>query len=117
MRNMSFMLTTEQIRNRTKTVTRRLGWLFLKPGDMVMACVQCQGLTRGEKIQRITPIRIVSTWMVPLDPISPEDVVHEGFPALTPAEFVDMFCREMRCDPWVPVNRIEFEYVEVPDVT
>jgi len=25
-RNMSFMLTTEQIKNRTKTVTRRLGW-------------------------------------------------------------------------------------------
>lgn len=28
MRNMSFNLTTKQIRNRTKTVTRRTGWIF-----------------------------------------------------------------------------------------
>ena len=36
-RNMSFMITKEQVRNRTKTVTRRLGWAFLKPGDIVNA--------------------------------------------------------------------------------
>jgi len=29
------MLTTAQIKNRTKTVTRRTGWAFLKPGDIV----------------------------------------------------------------------------------
>jgi len=50
MRNMSFFLTTDQIRNKTKTVTRRDGWLFLKPGDIVQACVKCQGLKKGEKI-------------------------------------------------------------------
>jgi hypothetical protein len=31
---MSFALTTEQIRVQKKTVTRRLGWEFLKPGDL-----------------------------------------------------------------------------------
>ena len=27
-------------------------------------------------------------------------------------DFVMMFSKEMKCDPGVPVNRIEFEYVE-----
>jgi hypothetical protein len=30
---MSFMLTIDQVKNKTKTVTRRTGWTFLKPGD------------------------------------------------------------------------------------
>ena len=66
MRNMSFSATTEQIRNGTKTVTRRLGWTFLKPGDVVMACVKCQGLKKGEKVEKIRPIRIVSVRKEPL---------------------------------------------------
>ena len=33
MRNISFSLTEEQFLNGSKDVTRRLGWLFLKPGD------------------------------------------------------------------------------------
>lgn len=32
MRNMSFSMTTEQMYQQTQTVTRRLGWSFLKPG-------------------------------------------------------------------------------------
>ena len=50
-RNMSFMITTEQIKNRTKTVTRRLGWNFLKPGEVVNACEKCRGLKAGQKVQ------------------------------------------------------------------
>lgn len=36
-RNMSFALTTDQVKDRVKTVTRRNGWWFLKPGDIVNA--------------------------------------------------------------------------------
>ena len=36
MRNMSFMLTTDAVLNRTKTVTRRLGWARLAAGSMEM---------------------------------------------------------------------------------
>jgi len=36
-RCMSFSMTTDAVRNRTKTVTRRLGWNFLKPGDLLWA--------------------------------------------------------------------------------
>ena len=51
MRNMSFYHTTEQIRNRSKTVTRRLGWAFLKPGDRVRAIVKGRGLKKGQKVE------------------------------------------------------------------
>lgn len=58
-RNISFALTTEQFRNRTKTVTRRAGWKFLKAGDILNGCVKCMGLRPGEKIERLGQIRVV----------------------------------------------------------
>ena len=112
MRNMSFMLTTQQIKDESKDLTRRLGWWSLKPGDIVMACVKCQGLKKGEKIQKIKPIRIVSTRAENLNRITPKDVKREGFPSFTVPDFIMMFCREMKCKHWDMVNRIEFEYVK-----
>ncbi len=113
MRNMSFMLTKQQIYARKKTVTRRLGWDFLKPGDVVMACEKCQGLQKGEKIVKIAPIRITSVDKVPLWEIDQLDCIREGFPNLSPWEFIEIFCKKMKCTPATLVNRIEFEYVEV----
>lgn len=110
-RNMSFMLTAEQIKNRTKTVTRRLGWWFLKPGDSLNACEKCQGLKKGEKIKKLCQIRVVDTWGSPLNLITQDDCKLEGFPELTPDDFVRMFTRQMKCYAWENVNRIEFEYV------
>ncbi len=111
-RNMSFMLTTKQVRNRTKTVTRRLGWWFLKPGDILNACVQCQGIKKGEKIQKICQIRVVSTRREPLYYlIDRNECIKEGFPDYTPMDFIEMFKREMKCSIFEFVNRIEFEYI------
>jgi len=115
MRNMSFMLTKQQIYNKTKTVTRRLGWGFLKPGDIVMACEKCQGLKKGESIVHISPIRILNTGWIALDRVTPPEVAREGFPDMTTAEFVEMFCNKMGCGPHTLVNRIEFEYCNVAD--
>jgi hypothetical protein len=114
MRNMSFMLTKQQIYNRTKTVTRRLGWNFAHPGLEIMACEKCQGLKPGEKIVKITPIRVVQATWEDLNTITQEEVLKEGFPGMTPDEFVEMFCREMECPPNQDVRRIEFEYVLSP---
>ena len=47
-RNMSFALTTKQIEDETKDVTRRNGWWFLKPGDQIWAVEKCMGLKKGE---------------------------------------------------------------------
>ena len=116
-RNMSFMLTTEQIRNRTKTVTRRLGWKFLKVGDVVNACVKCQGIPKGESIEKICQIRIRDVRREPLNAMirNDDEAAREGFPNLTAVSFVAMFCVEMGCDPVDEVTRIEFEYLDSPD--
>jgi hypothetical protein len=112
-RNMSFMLTTKQIKNKTKTVTRRCGWWFLKPGDILNAAEKCQGIKKGEKINKICQIKVVHTEPVFLFSIKnmPEDCRKEGFPDLTPQQFIDFFCKEMKCTPQRVVNRIAFEYI------
>ena len=111
-RNMSFMLTIEQIRNQTKTVTRRLGSWFLKPGDIVNACEKCQGLKKGEKITKICQIRILHSRKVLLCNMEPLDYIKEGFPELDNDGFIKMFMKEMKCERTVFVNRIEFEYLK-----
>lgn len=113
MRAMSFMLTTEQIRNRSKTVTRRLGWNTLKHGDRLIAAVKCQGIKKGEKREDICVIEVVSLRVEVLLEITQADCASEGFPNLSPPEFVAMFCAHMKCDPTTLVNRIEFKFVEV----
>lgn len=112
MRNMSFALTTGQFRGRTKTVTRRVGWQDLRPGTVVMGCVKCMGLKPGETVERLGPIRVLSAWREPLDAITAEDVAREGYPGMSPAEFVAMFCGHMGCNPQLMVTRIEYEYVD-----
>ena len=112
MRNMSFFLTQEQFKARTKDVTRRLGWKTLKPGELVQAVVKCQGLRPGEKIQRLGIIRVKSVHREFLDEISQNDVIREGFPKLGIKGFIDMFCLHMKVKPETCVTRIHFEYVE-----
>lgn len=112
MRNMSFAMTTSQFRARTKDVTRRFGWWHLKPGDQVMGVEKGMGLKPGEKVVRLGAIEIVSTRLEPLSAITQQDVVREGFPDLTPEQFVTMLVRHYRCDPDKIVNRIEYRYLE-----
>ena len=114
-RNMSFAMTTDQIRNRTKTVTRRFGWWFLKPGDIVNAVEKSMGLKKGENIKRICQIRIISTRSEPLNSIDQEDVYDEGFPDLYPIQFVEMLTSHYGCKPDAICNRIRFEYVDETD--
>ena len=111
MRNMSFSATTDQIRNGTKTVTRRLGWTFLKPGDEVMACVKCQGLKKGERVEKIRPLRIVKITKEPLKAITFSDLKKEGFDPMGRLQFIWMFCQMNDCSPMTLVTRIEFEYI------
>lgn len=110
-KNMSFFLTTEQVRNKTKTVTRRLGWDFLKKGDIINACVKCMGLKKGEKVEKICQIIIISSFRIPLLWITQEDVFLEGFPDWSPEDFIIMFCKHNKIGRRELVNRIKFEYV------
>jgi hypothetical protein len=108
---MSFAMTTTQMYAGTKDVTRRFGWLFLKPGDHVMAVEKAMGLKKGETIQRIHPIKIISTRLEPLNAITQEDVIREGFPLWTPEVFIKMLVGHYKVDPTEEVNRIEFEHI------
>jgi hypothetical protein len=110
-RNMSFQLTKDQIRNRTKRVTRRLGWAHLKVGEVFNMVEQCQGLKKGEKIVYLDQGVCVSNRPEPLNAITKEDCVLEGFPDMGPHDFVEFFSKHNRCPADQVINRIEFDYV------
>lgn len=111
MRNISFQLTTEQIKNRTKTVTRRLGWNHLKVGDLLQGCVKCMGLKPGEKIQKLAVVKVVSKRREELCKMMDDDCAREGFPQMDAEQFIEMFCSHMKANRMTEVTRIEFEYV------
>lgn len=69
------------------------------------------GLKKGEKVRHLGLIRIDEVLPTMLDDITQDDVVLEGFPDMTPHEFIKMFCKHNKCGPLDMVNRIEFEYV------
>lgn len=116
------MLTKQQIHSRTKTVTRRIGWRNLKPGDILSGVEKGMGLKAGEKIVRLATIRIINVSVEPLRRITDdldygfEECQKEGFgdhPVLhCPSEFTKFFCRSHKnCTPETEVTRIEFEYL------
>tara|TARA_R110002124_G_C8682364_1_gene492244 strand:- start:147 stop:497 length:351 start_codon:yes stop_codon:yes gene_type:complete len=114
MRNISFALTTAQFLDGSKDVTRRLGWANLKPGTRLMGCRKCMGLKPGETLERLGVIEVVSVFRERLHWIETydDDCRREGFPDLTPEEFVAMFCGHMKCRPETMVTRIEFKRVK-----
>jgi len=112
-RLMSVALTESQVRARTKTVTRRLGWLMLKPGDHLTLCRKVMGRRKGEPLERIVDVEVLSAGRERLDAITPEEVLAEGFPHLSPAEFVAFFCASHKgCEPGSEVTRIEWRYLD-----
>lgn len=110
-RNMSFSITTEQMYSRTKSVTRRTGWTDLKPATEITAVEKAMGLRKGDKIRKICRIWILSNTREKLNDITKDEVVKEGFPDMTPDEFVKMYCKHNKCSPEQIVNRIEFQFI------
>ena len=107
---MSFAKTPEQMENGTKTETRRLGWDFLKDGDLLTAVNKTMGFKKGEKPIWISDLRVRRTWREPLNKITSAGCAAEGFPELTPDEFIEMFCAFNHCSPEIEVRVIQFEY-------
>jgi hypothetical protein len=114
MRNISFALTTPQFIAGTKDVTRRLGWASVVPGDRLCACEKCQGIPKGGSLVRLGVIEVLHASRQPLQRMielpkwGREEAIREGFPDMTGAEFVEMFCSHMKCLPSETVTRIEF---------
>jgi hypothetical protein len=117
MRNMSFSLTTKQFNDRTKTVTRRLGWWFLKPGDVVMGVEKSMGLKKGEAIKKLHAFEVVSTKreiLYEMCGYDEKETAREGFPELNNGQFIDMFAKHSGCSQVDDVNRIEFKHLPIP---
>lgn len=112
-RNMSFAMTIDQFKARTKDVTRRLGWWQLRPDTVIWGVEKAMGLRKGETIQRLGLIKIISTRSEPINRIAQEDVIREGFPDWTPQQFIEMFCEHHQVTPEQPCNRIEFEHIDL----
>lgn len=121
---MSYQLTTRQYRERRKLVTRRLGWLKLKPGQVLMAVEKAMGLKPGEQAVELGPFIVISVRREPLRAMT--DNVDYGFrecelegfgddPILCwPSEFVRMFCNHYpggRVTPETIVTRIEIRQI------
>jgi hypothetical protein len=101
------------VQTRTKSVTRRFGWWFLEPGTEICAVKKSMGLKKGEKVEELAVIRVVSVRQEPLNAITKADVIREGFPGWTPQQFINMLVEHYKVDPQRMVNRIEFEYVDI----
>lgn len=107
-RRMSFSKTIEQMRARTKTVTRRIGWEHAEPGMRITAIEKGMGLRRGERQVVLGEIEVVSVRRERLADITADDVAREGFPGWTPAQFIELF----GAPPERVVTRIEFKHCD-----
>jgi hypothetical protein len=115
---MSVALTEQAVRERRKTVTRRLGWKFLKPGDRLVLCPKTRGVSKADRVE-LAEVEVVSMRREPLDAITDGDVFKEGVPILATREvggaaraFVRFFCEHMKCEPSAEVTRIEWRYLD-----
>lgn len=128
MRNISFALTTAQVRHGfatgeiRKDVTRRLGWRTAQPGEQLCACEKCQGLGKGGKLVRLGTIALVTVRFEPLRRLTDDldygfaEIRREGFAddpvRCWPSAWVDGFCSgHKHCTPDTVVTRLEFRYL------
>lgn len=118
MRNISFAMTKEQFRDRSKDVTRRLGWWDAEVGWQLMGCEKCQGLGPGGKIVRMGAIVLVDARRERLDRMLTDrtygvvEVCREGFPMMTPLEFVQFFIQGHKGATMNSViMRLEFKHI------
>lgn len=111
-RLISFSMTEAQVRDRSKTVTRRLGWRWAKPGDVLRGVRKVMGRKKGEPLVDLALVRVVSARREPLCAITEDDVAREGYPGKSPWWFIGKFMQAMQCAIDTEVTRIEFEYVD-----
>jgi hypothetical protein len=119
-RLMSVAFTEDAVRARTKTVTRRKGWTFLKAGDQLTLCRKVMGRKKGEPLVKVAEVEVVSVRREPLDwaifAYGPSEMAREGFPDLDPREFVRRYFVEAQgMGEHDTVTRIEWRYLDQQD--
>lgn len=62
---------------------------------------------------RVVEVEVLDVRRERLDTITPEEVRAEGFPDITPSQFVDFFCHShVGCTPDSTVTRIQWRYLD-----
>lgn len=127
-RLLSVSLTERAVVERRKTVTRRLGWWenkhgrrIILPGQELTLCRKVMGRKPDEPLVRLAQVRVIDVRREPLNAITDEDVLREGFSHAELADywhdgslgtaFVRWYADTMRITPDHPVTRIEWEYL------
>lgn len=121
-RNISFSMTKAQFLDGSKDVTRRMGWLNVRAGDVLQAVEKCMGLKKGEKIKPLGLIHVTEISREPLRRLTDDldygfrETTREGFPEghplHWPSEFVEFFYKSHKpCTPESFVTRIGFERI------
>lgn len=111
-RLMSVAFTEQAVRDRTKTVTRRKGWTFLRPGDRLTLCRKVMGRKPGEPLVRIAEVQVVDVRRELLTGLGEIEVAREGFAGMDPDEFVRRFFTEAQgMAAEAEVTRIEWTYL------
>ena len=118
MRLMSFSYTTPQMRDRTKTVTRRVGWEHLESGTLLRAVEKSMGLGKGGKACFIGTIRVLDVRRERLDALvqlgdyGANEMALEGFPGRDPGEFLTwLIKRSPSLTHESLITRIHFEHL------
>lgn len=133
---MSVALTTDAVRDRSKTVTRRLGWWcdkngrrLLHVGDQLTLCPKVMGRKPGEPLERIVTVDVVDVRRERLADMLDSDVPREAvevvpgrfsaiyrsgpFDGWPPAfAWREWFCEQMNATPDTIITRIEWAYPE-----
>lgn len=117
MRLMAVSLTEQQVEAGTKDVTRRMGWDVAEPGMPLALCRKVMGRKRRdgtvEPLVRLRTVVVTEAYKEPLGAITQDEVIREGFPDMTPDEFVAFFCATHRkAAPDRPVTRIAWRYTD-----
>jgi hypothetical protein len=134
-RLMAVSHTAGAVRLRRKTVTRRLGWRFLKVGDRLTLCRKVMGRKPDEPLERLAEVEVISVRREPLAAITDDEVERECVPLVDahgherfdevwipdggrwsearPATWawVSWFAFEMGCLPETEITRIEWRYL------
>lgn len=124
-RLMSVAFTEQAVIERRKTVTRRKGWTFLKPGDRLTLCRKVMGRKPGEPLVRLAEVEVVHVQRHPLRLLweweandgarqeVEDEIAAEGFPGMHPRVFVSRFfldAQGMHLDE--DVTRIEWRFLD-----
>lgn len=118
-RLMSVAYTEAAVLDRTKTVTRRLGWRHAEPGQRVVLCRKVMGRKAGEPLHRLVVVQFEDVRRERLDLMLTErtyglaECDREGFPELNPESFLHTyFTKAQGVELDTEVTRIRWSYLE-----